>query len=111
MITYHLDYRSPPPGLGTITLENKDMILIQSQDEQTEVKEGIYSKIIVLNHSAEDYVSLQKEVIMTLLTHGVTHVYDAEEWDSGITDKNGYLHIRDYIDIKIKELKAAAQIS
>jgi len=112
MITYHLDYRSPPSGLGTITLENKDMILIQSQDEQTEVKDGIYSKIIVLKNSfEEDYVGLQKEVIMTLLEYGVTHVYDAEEWDSGITDKDGYLHIRDYIDIMLKELKAAAQIS
>ena len=112
MITYHLDYRSPPSGLGTITLENKDMILIQSQDEQTEVKDGIYSKIIVLKNSfEEDYVGLQKEVIMTLLEYGVTHVYDAEMWDSGITDKNGYMHIRDYINITIKELKAQAQIS
>ena len=104
MITYHLDYRSPPSGLGTITLENNDMILIQSQDEQIEVKDGIYSEIIVLKNGFEDYVSLQKEVIMTLFMHGVTHVYDAEEWDSGITDKDGYLHIRDYVDIKIKEL-------
>jgi len=48
---------------------------------------------------------------MTLLGYGVTHVYDPEEWDSGITDKDGYLHIRDYIDIKLKELKAEAQIS
>ena len=111
MITYHLDYRSPPSGLGTITLENKDMILIQCQDEQTEVKDGIYSDIIVLNHDFEDFINLRKAEIMTLLAHGVTHVYDAEEWDSGITDKDGYLHIRDYIDIKLKELKAAAQIS
>jgi len=42
MITYHLDYRSPPSGLGTITLENKDQILLQCQDEQIEVKDGIY---------------------------------------------------------------------
>jgi hypothetical protein len=111
MITYHLDYRSPPSGLGTITLENKDMILIQCQDEQIEVKDGIYSEIIVLNHDFEDFVNLRKAEIMTLLSHGVTHVYDPEEWDSGITDKDGYLHIRDYIDIKLKELKAEAQIS
>lgn len=111
MITYHLDYRSPPSGLGTITLENGDMILIQAQDEQTEVKDGIYSEIIVLQNGFEDYVSLQKEVIMTLFNFGVTHVYDAEEWDSGITDKDGYLHIRDYINITIKELVLQFQIS
>jgi len=114
MITYHLDYRSPPSGLGTITLKNGDQVLIQAQDEQTEVKDGIYSEIIVLKNSFEDYVDLQKEVIMTLLGYGVTHVYDAEEWDSGITDKNGYLHIRDYINIVInwivKDIKAQAQI-
>ena len=111
MITYHLDYRSPPSGLGTITLENKDMILLQCQDEQIEVKDGIYSKIIVLNHDFEDFVNLRKAEIMTLLGYGVTHVYDAEEWDSGITDKDGYMNIRDYIDITLKELKATAQIS
>lgn len=110
MITYHLDYRSPPSGLGTITLENGDQILIQAQDEQTEVKDGIYSEIIVLKNGLEDYVSLQKEVIMTLLSHGVTHVYDAEEWDSGITDKDGYLHVRDYVNIKINELINQLQI-
>ena len=111
MITYHLDYRSPPSGLGTITLENKDQILLQCQDEQIEVKDGIYSEIIVLNHDFEDFVNLRKAEIMTLLGYGVTHVYDAEEWDSGITDKDGYMNIRDYIDIKLKELKAEAQIS
>ena len=108
MITYHLDYRDPPSGLGTITLENKDQILLQCQDEQIEVKDGIYSKIIVLNHDFEDFEKLRLAEIMTLLGHRVTHVYDAEEWDSGITDKDGYLHIRDYIDIKIKEFKALA---
>jgi hypothetical protein len=102
MITYHLDYRSPPSGLGTITLENKDMILIQCQDEQIEVKDGIYSKIIVLNHDFEDFVNLRKAEIKTLLDYGVTRVYDPEEWDSGITDKDGYLHIRDYINITLK---------
>lgn len=99
MITYHLDYRSPPAGLGTITLDNKDMILLQCQDEQIEVKDGIYSKIIVLNNVIDDFEELQQEVIETLLSYDVSHVYDAEEWDSGITDKNGYLHIRDYINI------------
>lgn len=99
MITYHLDYRSPPAGLGTITLDNKDMILLQCQDEQIEVKDGIYSKIIVLNHNFEDFEKLREAEIMTLLDHGVTHVYDPEEWDSGITDSNGYMHIRDYINI------------
>ena len=99
MITYHLDYRSPPAGLGTITLDNKDMILLQAQDEQIEVKDGIYSKIIVLNNVIDDFEELQQEVIETLLSYDVSHVYDAEEWDSGITDKNGYLHIRDYINM------------
>ena len=111
MITYHLDYRSRPSGLGTITLENGDMILLQAQDEQKKIKDGVYSEIIVLKNGFEDYVSLQKEVIMTLFNFGVTHVYDAEEWDSGITDKDGYLHIRDYINITIKELKLQSQIS
>ena len=110
MITYHLDYRRPPSGLGTITLENGDQILIQSRDEAKQVKDGIYSKIIVLKNGFEDYVGLQKEIIMTLLNFGVTHVYDAEEWDSGITDKNGYLHIRDYINITIKDLMLQSKI-
>ena len=110
MITYHLDYRRPPSGLGTITLENGDQILIQSHDEAKQVKDGIYSKIIVLKNGFEDYVGLQKEIIMTLLNFGVTHVYDAEEWDSGITDKNGYLHIRDYINITIKDLMLQSKI-
>jgi thiamine pyrophosphokinase len=96
MITYHLDYRSPPSGLGTITLENGDKILIQSQDEQIEVKEGIYSKIIVLNQSFEDLDSLQKEEIQTLRDHGVSHVYDPEEWGAA-TDSNGYMHILDFV--------------
>lgn len=111
MITYHLDYyMETASGLGTITLENKDMILIQCQDEQIEVKDGIYSKIIVLNHDFEDFINLRKAEIMTLLNHGVTHVYDPEEWDSGITDKDGYLHIRDYINITLKPLKDQDQI-
>lgn len=109
MITYHLDYRSPPSGLGTITLENGDMILLQARDHNTKVKDGIFSEIIVLKHDFEDFINLRIAEIMTLLTYGVTHVYDAEEWDSGITDKDGYLHTRDYIDIKIKELKDAAE--
>ena len=111
MITYHLNYQSPPSGLGTITLENGDEILLQAQDEQTKIKDGVFSEIIVLKNGFEDYVSLQKEIIMTLLNFGVTHVYDAEEWDSGITDKDGYLHVRDYINIKINDLINQLQIS
>jgi hypothetical protein len=97
MITYHLDYRSPPSGLGTITLENGDQILIQSQDEQIEVKEGVYSKIIVLNQSFEDLDDLLKEEIQTLRDHGVSHVYDPEEWGEAKWYRNGYMHISDYI--------------
>jgi hypothetical protein len=96
MITYHLDYRSPPSGLGTITLENKEQILVQSQDEQIQVKDGVYSKIIVLNHGHDDFDALQKEQIQVLRDHGVSHVYDPEEWGAS-TDKNGYMHILDYI--------------
>ena len=99
MITFHFDYRSPPSGHGIITLANKDKILLQAQDEQIEVKDGIYSKIIVLNNVIDDFEELQQEVIETLLSYDVSHVYDAEEWDSGITDKNGYMHIRDYINM------------
>ena len=100
MITYHLDYyMETASGLGTITPENKDQILLQCQDEQIEVKDGIYSEIIVLNHDWGDFKKLREAEIMTLLEYGVTHVYDPEEWDSGITDNNGYIHIRDYINI------------
>jgi hypothetical protein len=99
MITYHLDYRSPPSGLGTITLENKEMILIQSQDEQTEVKDGIYSKIIVLNHDWEDFENLNKEKFQILKEHGVTHVYDSEEEDA-VTDRNGYMTLKEFIRIR-----------
>lgn len=96
MITYHLDYRDPPSGLGTITLENGDQILIQSRDEAKQVKDGIYSNIIVLKHDFEDYNSLQKDQIKVLRDFGVTHVYDPEEWGAA-TDKNGYMHILDFI--------------
>jgi len=96
MITYHLDYRSRPSGLGTITLENGDQILLQSQYEQIEVKDGVYSKIIVLNHGFDDFDELQKEQIQVLRDHSVSHVYDPEAW-SAPTDKNGYMHILDYI--------------
>lgn len=99
MITFHFDYRSSRSGHGIITLANKDKILLQAQDEQIEVKDGIYSKIIVLNNVIDDFEELQQEVIETLLSYDVSHVYDAEEWDSGITDKNGYMHIRDYINM------------
>lgn len=95
MVIYQVDYRSPPSGLGIITLENEDMILIQSQDEQIKVKDGIYSKIIVLNHDWEDFENLTKEMIQILENHGVTHVYDPEEEDAE-TDQDGYMTLEEF---------------
>lgn len=90
MVTYHCDYRSPPSGLGTVTLENGDMILLQAQDEQIEVKEGIYSKVIVLNNNFDDFEKLNQETIQVLKTLGVTHVYDSEAEDAQL-DSQGYM--------------------
>lgn len=92
MITYHCDYRSPPSGLGTITLENGDMILLQSNDEANEVKEGIYSKVIVLNNIFDDFEELHEETIKILKSYNVTHVYDSEAEDTQF-DSQGYSYM------------------
>ena len=105
MITYHLDYRSPFTCFGIITHENGDKILIKANayDEQKEIKEGINTKIIVLNHSFDDFDNMLKEMIEVLKTHNVSHVYDPEMWGAPdwTTDKNCYMHIRDYIDFML----------
>ena len=97
MITYHCDYRSPSSGLGTITLENGDMILLQSNDEANEVKEGIYSKVIVLNNIFDDFEELHEETIKILKSYNVTHVYDSEAEDVK-TDNQGYMSLDQFFN-------------
>ena len=77
-IIYSPDYRSPPSGLGTITL-GEDLILIQDKEICGKVHDGFYSKIIKID--AEVYEDFEKEfpkLIQILRDHNVTHVYDAE---------------------------------
>lgn len=95
MITYHCDYRSPSSGLGTITLENGDMILLQSNDEANEVEDGIYSKVIVLLNIFDDYEELHEETIKILKSYNVTHVYDSEAEDVQVDDK-GYMTLETF---------------
>ena len=77
-IIYSPDYRSPPSGLGTISI-GKDLILIQDNDNCSEVQDGIYNNIIKLEANVfEDFENDLPKLLQVLRDHNVTHVYDSE---------------------------------
>ena len=80
-IIYSPDYRSPPSGLGTISI-GQDLILIQDNDNCSEVRDGIYSNIIKINVKVfEDMENNFPQLLQVLRDHKVTHVYDSETAD------------------------------
>ena len=79
-VLFTTDYRSPPSGIGTITLGNGDMILVQDEGCNPPVKEGIYKEIIVIPYDAgsEDYRKAEAELQKILKEKEVTIVNDSE---------------------------------
>lgn len=89
-VTYSSDYRSPPSGCGTIETETGDLILIQDKGCNPEVKEGIYSKIILIPHDfSEEYEKSQSTLMEILREFKVTEVYDSELCYNEIDNYNG----------------------
>jgi len=81
-IIYSPDYRSPPSGLGTISI-GKDLILIQDNDNCSEVRDGIYSNIIKLEANVfEDFENDLPKLLQVLRDNNVTHVYDSKTADN-----------------------------
>ena len=80
-IIYSPDYRSPPSGLGTISI-GEDLILIQDNEVCAEVRDGIYNNIIKIDDEIyEDFENGFPKLLQILRDHNVTHVYDAENAD------------------------------
>ena len=80
-IIYSPDYRSPPSGLGTISI-GEDLILIQDNEVCAEVRDGIYNNIIKIDAEIyEDFENGFPKLLQILRDHNVTHVYDAETAD------------------------------
>ena len=88
-VLFTTDYRSPPSGAGTITLENGDMILIQDEGCNPPVKEGVYKEIIVIPYdSGEDYKEAEAELQKILKEKEVTIVHDSElSYEIGLNGK------------------------
>ena len=77
-IIYSPDYRSPPSGLGTISI-GEDLILIQDNEVCAEVRDGIYNNIIKIEANVfEDLENGLPKLLQILRDHNVTHVYDSE---------------------------------
>ena len=77
-IIYSPDYRSPPSGLGTISI-GQSLILIQDNEVCPEVRDGIYSNIIKIDTEVfEDFENGLPKLLQVLRDHKVTHVYDSE---------------------------------
>lgn len=95
-IIYSPDYRSPPSGLGTISI-GEDLILIQDSEICSSVRDGIYSNIIKID--AEVYEDFEKEfpkLVQILRDHNVTHVYDAEnaeDMDNPMMELADWIHL------------------
>ena len=80
-IIYSPDYRSPPSGLGTISI-GEDLILIQDNGTCSSVRDGIYKNIIKLDTEVfEDMKNNFPQLLQVLRDHNVTHVYDSETAD------------------------------
>ena len=80
-IIYSPDYRSPPSGLGTISI-GEDLILIQDNEVCSSVRDGIYKNIIKIDDEVyEDFENGFPKLLQILRDHNVTHVYDAETAD------------------------------
>ena len=80
-IIYSPDYRSPPSGLGTISI-GENLILIQDNEVCSDVRDGIYHKIIKIDAEVfEDFENGLPQLLQILWDHNVTHVYDAETAD------------------------------
>ena len=89
-VLFTTDYRSPPSGIGTITLENGDMILIQDSSPHSPVKEGIYKEIIVIPYDSgsENYREAEAELQKILKEKEVTIVHDSElSYEIGLNGK------------------------
>ena len=89
-VLFTTDYRSPPCGIGTITLENGDMILIQDSSPHSPVKEGIYKEIIVIPYDSgsENYRKAEAELQKILKEKEVTIVHDSElSYEIGLNGK------------------------
>ena len=54
-IIYSPDYRSPPSGLGTISI-GEDLILIQDNEVCADVHDGFYNKIIAIAFGYSGFV-------------------------------------------------------
>ncbi len=97
-IIYSPDYRSPPSGLGTISI-GQDLILIQDNDNCSEVRDGIYSNIIKINVKVfEDMENNFPQLLQVLRDHKVTHVYDSETADDICDPK---MELADWIHLLI----------
>ncbi len=80
-IIYSPDYRSPPSGLGTISI-GQDLVLIQDNGTCSSVRDGIYKNIIKIDDEVyEDFEKGFPKLLQILRDHNVTHVYDAENAD------------------------------
>tara|TARA_Y100001949_G_C15942824_1_gene310991 strand:- start:127 stop:447 length:321 start_codon:yes stop_codon:yes gene_type:complete len=97
-IIYSPDYRSPPSGLGTISI-GQTLILIQDNDNCSEVRDGIYNSIIKLEANVfEDFENDLPKLLQILRDHNVTHVYDSETADEHDID-NPKMELADWIHL------------
>lgn len=77
IVSYTIDYRSPPSGLGVVDYHGKK-ILIMLQGPRTMKEVANYSSISILN-SGDDYDLKAHNLVMdTLRRYRVTTVYDSE---------------------------------
>ena len=97
-IIYSPDYRSPPSGLGTISI-GYDLILIQDNEVCVEVHDGFYNNIIKIDANVfEDIENGLPKLLQILRDHNVTHVYDSETaYDNDIDDPK--MELADWIHL------------
>lgn len=97
-VVYHVDYRSPPSGWGSISFDGVGLELIQDEGCCPEVRKGVYRKIHILQHDREeDFVGAYEEFFDLLRKRGVEFVSDVElECDLG--SESGPFPLEDWID-------------
>lgn len=97
-IIYSPDYRSPPSGLGTISI-GEDLILIQDNEVCADVHDGFYNNIIKIDAEVfEDIENGLPKLLQILRDHNVTHVYDSETADEHDID-NPKMELADWIHL------------
>lgn len=78
-VVYVPDYRSPPSGLGTISVRGEKNILIQDLGCNPIVDEDVYDEVLCIDYDlCEDVRKGYEALIDILLEHEVEYVRDSE---------------------------------